>query len=558
MSLDCFQQPSRRNCRTIQHAEQYKNRSAILPCHIIEVNQNEGNNLLISNKNENKNKFNGLILSDSMYIDKNYKKFNQLLKNLSNEMNFEIINANLQHQHMHQDGLHPSITSDKNDHLPTNIDYSVQLNQNKNHYNKSKIYQQINQQQQQQDITNNLLSIKSKIKKNNYRNNINNNDNNNICNNYTINEQIPSKTLINQYPHFLRHKAQFERKTSIPTDLEKAEKWKIYITAAATKKKIVEQIEQMETILEENNRIPITRPSPTGLADRPVSLDFNDYKEIFEEWLPEPMPRQKQELGHRRDDPPTPPLPRQPPLIIPRKTLPPRDKNAPIVGGSLQSSPISTNSNENNRKQQYSFNTLLPLEKHIEIEQPEMRSPIQKTTKEPSIMISPLQSSTPAPLVRSPSVVSKNNNIILHSSYNFEIIPIEYQMRGKAIREINHAATPAQQQHIRTLQEKFMRTLDLKLQLDKLEMRFMQNMPPPSLNIFDKLQLYAKELKPDNNYLNPLREQWKNILRRTKLDLTTLMRQAKVVELEQAHKEYEELLKELPENYREPYDTLNH
>ncbi|CAF3887101.1 unnamed protein product, partial [Rotaria sp. Silwood1] len=66
MSLDCFQQPSRRNCRTIQHAEQYKNRSAILPCHIIEVNQNEGNNLLISNKNENKNKFNGLILSDSM------------------------------------------------------------------------------------------------------------------------------------------------------------------------------------------------------------------------------------------------------------------------------------------------------------------------------------------------------------------------------------------------------------------------------------------------------------------------------------------------------------
>ncbi|CAF3648699.1 unnamed protein product, partial [Rotaria sp. Silwood2] len=32
-----------------------------------------------------------------------------------------------------------------------------------------------------------------------------------------------------------------------------------------------------------------------------------DYEDIFEEWLPEPMPGQKRKLGHRRDDPPTPP-----------------------------------------------------------------------------------------------------------------------------------------------------------------------------------------------------------------------------------------------------------
>ncbi|CAF2961396.1 unnamed protein product [Rotaria sp. Silwood2] len=352
MSLDCFQKPSRRNYRTIQHAEQYKNRSTMFPYHIIDDNKNV-NHLSIS-----KNKFNGLILSDSMCkyvrsnqvssdnmqvsisfesgcdcsrmlnfleqqqkiiqnkmiketdflifslctndvanlgpdnaiqncrfliertrqifpqlktigwltlsprwkpsklfnsldIDKNYKRFNQLLKNLSNEMNFEIINANLQHQHMHQDGLHPSITSgrilieralhrwlfkqknsfslstldkDENNHLPTPKNYNVHLNQNKNHYNRTKIYHQINQQQQQQDTTNNYLSLKKpQFKRNNYRNNINinNNDNNNDkCNNYTINQQIPSKTLINHYPHFLRHKAEFERKISIPTDLE--------------------------------------------------------------------------------------------------------------------------------------------------------------------------------------------------------------------------------------------------------------------------------------------------------------------------------------------------
>ncbi|CAF4317235.1 unnamed protein product, partial [Rotaria sordida] len=81
------------------------------------------------------------------------------------------------------------------------------------------------------------------------------------------------------------------------------------------------------------------------------------------EWLPEPTPGQKRKLGHRRDDPPTPPSPRQPPPIIPRKTLPPRNSNIPLVGGSLQTSPILIDiENTISRKQQHSFNSLLPLE----------------------------------------------------------------------------------------------------------------------------------------------------------------------------------------------------
>ncbi|CAF3990528.1 unnamed protein product [Rotaria sp. Silwood1] len=125
------------------------------------------------------------------------------------------------------------------------------------------------------------------------------------------------------------------------------------------------------------------------------------------------------------------------------------------------------------------------------------------------------------------------------------------QTREKAIREIKDIATESEQQCIQALHEKFTRTLDLKLQLDNLEMRFTENMPPPSLNIFDKLQLHAKGLKSDDKSLTSLREQWKNVLRKIKLDLTTLMRQAKVVELEQAKKEYEELIQKLSDQETE-------
>ena len=103
-----------------------------------------------------------------------------------------------------------------------------------------------------------------------------------------------------------------------------------------------------------------------------------------------------------------------------------------------------------------------------------------------------------------------------------------------------------------------MRTLDIKLQLDKIEMRFVENMPPPSLNIFDKLELYAKELKPNDNVLSSLCEQWKSILRKTKLDLTALMRQAKLAELKQANDEHQKLVQEISEHLHESYDKICH
>ncbi|CAF3217264.1 unnamed protein product [Rotaria sp. Silwood2] len=132
------------------------------------------------------------------------------------------------------------------------------------------------------------------------------------------------------------------------------------------------------------------------------------------------------------------------------------------------------------------------------------------------------------------------------------------QMRQKAILEIEKKGTSIEQEHIYNLHEKFMRKLNLQLQLDKLEKRFTENLPPPSLNIFDKLDLHAKELKKDNNHLKSLREQWKNILRKTKLDLTSLMRQAKIIEIEEANKQYQELEKKLSEHLRKSYDIICH
>ncbi|CAF3613442.1 unnamed protein product [Rotaria socialis] len=89
-------------------------------------------------------------------------------------------------------------------------------------------------------------------------------------------------------------------------------------------------------------------------------------------------------------------------------------------------------------------------------------------------------------------------------------------------------------------------------------MRFVENMPPPSLNIFDKLELYGKELKSNDNVLSSLREQWKSILRKTKLDLTALMRQAKVAELKQINDEHQKLVQEISEHLRESYDKICH
>ncbi|CAF3968413.1 unnamed protein product, partial [Rotaria magnacalcarata] len=83
-------------------------------------------------------------------------------------------------------------------------------------------------------------------------------------------------------------------------------------------------------------------------------------------------------------------------------------------------------------------------------------------------------------------------------------------------------------------------------------------MPPPSLNVFDKLELHAKEVRPDNNQLKSLRERWKNVLRKTKLDLTTLMREGKIIEMEEATREYDELLNKLSDRLREAYNAICH
>ncbi|CAF3306250.1 unnamed protein product, partial [Rotaria sp. Silwood2] len=53
-------------------------------------------------------------LYNSEEIGIHYHHFNQLLAELGKEMNFDIIYANLQTQHLHIDGLHPSISSGRN------------------------------------------------------------------------------------------------------------------------------------------------------------------------------------------------------------------------------------------------------------------------------------------------------------------------------------------------------------------------------------------------------------------------------------------------------------
>ncbi|CAF3885535.1 unnamed protein product, partial [Rotaria sp. Silwood1] len=638
-------------------------------------------------------------LFNSITINEKYQEFNQYLKKLSKEMNFEIINANLQHQHMHYDGLHPSIQSGRvliekalynwfvkqikqfsitshhhhhhhttviaNHHLHNQTTTAHNNNNNNNncHHHNHTTTNHNRYNHATATATNICHHHNSTTTTNNNNNNrtINNNNsynkntNNRQKTNYKLKENLnnlPSKSLIPYYPHFLRHKQEFFRKITIPIELEnkkediynlsnihyqteyykfESEKWKVY-TIAANKKK---QIEPMDTIIEINESLPVARPSPAGLSRPPAALELTEFSEFFDEWLPEPTPGQKRKLGHRRDDPPTPPSPRQPPPIIPRKTLPPRNPNVPLTGGSLHASPMSNNNHE--QQQQYSFNVLFPSEKENQREQhTETANLIVAQENEPSMIISPILNSTPERIIRTPSVIPKNGSIP-HSSFEYAIIPIECryyfkrmrekctfeiikahqeflenkyktlenerekmlyslfpnqvraqvvefikniteksldrkkkdnqkrldnllldQMREKATFEIKRTATSVEQEYIQNAHEKFTRTLDLKLQLDKLEKRFVENMPPPSLNSFDKLQLHAKGLKSDDIHLSSLREQWKNVLRKTKLDLTALMREAKIRELEEANKEYEQLLKKLPDHFREPYDILCH
>ncbi len=109
----------------------------------------------------------------------------------------------------------------------------------------------------------------------------------------------------------MRHREEFFRKVTLQTELKskkedifhlsnmhfqteyfrsEAEKWKIYMKVANRNNEVDEQIEPMEIMIEDNNSLPIARPSPYGPIGPPAPLDFSDFGDIFDEWLPAPTP----------------------------------------------------------------------------------------------------------------------------------------------------------------------------------------------------------------------------------------------------------------------------
>ncbi|CAF4588986.1 unnamed protein product, partial [Rotaria sp. Silwood2] len=69
------------------------------------------------------------------------------------------------------------------------------------------------------------------------------------------------------------------------------------------------------------------------------------------------------------------------------------------------------------------------------------------------------------------------------------------QMKEKALRKIRNKGNKDSLELIDKAQMRFERNLQLKFQLDKLHQRLNENMPPPALNIMDKLQFRSKELR---------------------------------------------------------------
>jgi hypothetical protein len=130
------------------------------------------------------------------------------------------------------------------------------------------------------------------------------------------------------------------------------------------------------------------------------------------------------------------------------------------------------------------------------------------------------------------------------------------QMREKALRTIRDKATKTSQENIDTAQNRFERTLQLRFQLNKLDRRFNENMPPPALNIMDKLEFRSKELAKEAK--EQYTEQWNSVLRKSKLELTTIMRSAKVAEIDKAEKEHREMIEKIPAELRQPYSDLIH
>jgi hypothetical protein len=130
------------------------------------------------------------------------------------------------------------------------------------------------------------------------------------------------------------------------------------------------------------------------------------------------------------------------------------------------------------------------------------------------------------------------------------------QMREQAIRTIKSKGTKESLEIIEKSQMRFERTLELKFQLEKLDRRLNENMPPPALNIMDKLQFRSRELNKET--IEQYTEQWNNILRKSKLDLTSVMRLAKTAEINKSEKEHLELIEKVPVEIRKAYKDLMH
>jgi hypothetical protein len=130
------------------------------------------------------------------------------------------------------------------------------------------------------------------------------------------------------------------------------------------------------------------------------------------------------------------------------------------------------------------------------------------------------------------------------------------QMREKALRTIRSKNDKNSIELVNKAQERFERTLQLRFQLDKLDRRFNENMPPPALNIMDKLQFRSKEL--DKEVIEQYSEQWNSIIRKTKLDLTSIMRVAKKTEIDKGEREHLELVEKIPVDIRKAYSELVH
>jgi hypothetical protein len=130
------------------------------------------------------------------------------------------------------------------------------------------------------------------------------------------------------------------------------------------------------------------------------------------------------------------------------------------------------------------------------------------------------------------------------------------QMREKALRTIKGKCDKDGLEYIGQVQNRYERTLQLRFQLDKLDRRLNENMPPPALNIMDKLQFRSKEL--DNVAKEQYSEQWNSVIRKAKLELTSIMRLAKVTEIDKSEKEHLELVQKIPVGVRPAYNELVH